>query len=156
MTTTTQHIPIQKHDTYLDPKIWGPHFWFVLQTISLQYPNKPTETIKKKYYRFFTDLQDFLPNHQMKTTYARFLKEFPLSPYLDSRLSLLKWVHFIHNKYNVMCEKEPIEFYRGMELYYEMYKSDEHNAHKQRKQRIQYIVMVALTVLIVFGVYVYS
>ena len=34
----------------LDPKIWGPHYWFVLHTISLTYPDIPNETTKKKYY----------------------------------------------------------------------------------------------------------
>ena len=27
----------------LNPKVWGPHYWFVLHTISLTYPLKPNE-----------------------------------------------------------------------------------------------------------------
>ena len=31
----------------LNPKVWGPHYWFVLHTIALTYPLKPNETVKK-------------------------------------------------------------------------------------------------------------
>ena len=40
----------------LDPKIWGPHYWFVLHTIALTYPLTPNDTTKKKYYDFFHNL----------------------------------------------------------------------------------------------------
>lgn len=45
----------------LDPKIWGPHYWFVLHTIALSYPIKPNETIRKKFYDFYQNLPLFLP-----------------------------------------------------------------------------------------------
>ena len=45
----------------LDPKIWGPHYWFVLHTIALQYPLHPTKIIKKKYYDFIQNLPLFIP-----------------------------------------------------------------------------------------------
>ena len=45
----------------LNPKVWGPHYWFVLHTIALTYPLKPNETVKKKYYDFIQNLPIFLP-----------------------------------------------------------------------------------------------
>ena len=45
----------------LDPKVWGPHYWFVLQTISLSYPLSPNDVTKKKYYDFIQNLPLFLP-----------------------------------------------------------------------------------------------
>ena len=32
----------------LDPKIWGPRYWFVLQTIAMNYPLYPNNISKKK------------------------------------------------------------------------------------------------------------
>ena len=32
----------------LDPKIWGPHYWFFLDTIAMTYPNHPNAVTKKK------------------------------------------------------------------------------------------------------------
>jgi len=37
----------------LDPKIWGPHYWFVLHSIALTYPLTPNETTKKNIMIFF-------------------------------------------------------------------------------------------------------
>ena len=63
----------------LDPKIWGPHYWFVLHTIALNYPLHPNETSKKnimtlsKIFRFFFLFQiweiylvDYLINIQLR------------------------------------------------------------------------------------------
>ena len=36
----------------LDPKIWGPHYWFFLHTLALTYPETPNEVIKKKYIKY--------------------------------------------------------------------------------------------------------
>jgi hypothetical protein len=156
METQTIITPqLVNNETYLDPKIWGPHFWFTLQTIALQYPNKPNDVIKKKYYRLLTDLQDFLPNMAVKKQYSDFLREYPVSPYLDSRLSLLKWINFIHNKYNVLFEKEPIEFYKGLELYYETYKTEEFQKFRMKKLREKYILGGMVGVLIALGIYMY-
>ena len=32
----------------LDPKIWGPHYWFFLHTIAMSYPLRPNAVTKKK------------------------------------------------------------------------------------------------------------
>ena len=90
----------------LDPKVWGPHYWFVLHTIALNYPLHPNETSKKKYYDFIENLPLFLPVMDMGNLFNEMLDHYPVTPYLDSRESLIKWVHFIHNKINIY---EPIK-----------------------------------------------
>ena len=32
----------------LDPEVWGPHYWFTLHTIALNYPLYPNDVSKKK------------------------------------------------------------------------------------------------------------
>ena len=86
----------------LDPKIWGPFYWFVLHTIALTYPAHPNEVIKKKYYDFIQNLPLFIPIPEMGDNFGAMLDKYPISPYLDSRESFIRWVHFIHNKFNVI------------------------------------------------------
>ena len=38
----------------LDPKVWGPFYWFVLHTIALTYPLNPNETTQLQQVRFRT------------------------------------------------------------------------------------------------------
>ena len=47
--------------SYLDPKIWGPHYWFFLHTIAVTYPHNPNSVTKKKYYDLIQNLHIFLP-----------------------------------------------------------------------------------------------
>ena len=37
-----------KNAKYLDPAVWGPHFWFFLHTLALTYPNHPNEVCVSK------------------------------------------------------------------------------------------------------------
>lgn len=83
-----------------NPEIWFPHYWFVLQTISMTYPEKPNEECKKKYYDLIQNIPLFLPLEKMGNQFVSILNEYPVSPYLDSRDSFVKWVHFIYNKVN--------------------------------------------------------
>tara|TARA_Y100000590_G_C15181789_1_gene811537 strand:- start:216 stop:644 length:429 start_codon:yes stop_codon:yes gene_type:complete len=106
---------------FLSSTVWGPHYWFVLQTISMTYPETPNETIKKHYYNLIQNLPLFIPNKKMSKNFEYLLNEFPISPYLSSRLSFMKWVHFIHNKINKKIGKKEINFFKGLEKYYSNY-----------------------------------
>ena len=33
----------------LDPKVWGPHYWFFLHTVAMCYPHRPNTITKKKH-----------------------------------------------------------------------------------------------------------
>jgi hypothetical protein len=82
------------------PAVWGPHFWFVIHSIADTYPTQPTDIMKKKVYEFFYNLPLFLPMERAGSDFADMLDAYPLSPYLDSRRSLMRWTHFIHNRMN--------------------------------------------------------
>ena len=109
----------------LDPTIWGPYYWFVLHTIALTYPSTPNETIKKKYYDFIHNLPLFLPVSNIGNQFSVLLDKYPVTPYLDSQPSFVKWVHFIHNKINVLLEKPELTMEEAMVCYYEHYKPKE-------------------------------
>ena len=38
---------------YLDPKIWGPHYWFFLHTVAMTYPHHPNAVTKKNIMNLF-------------------------------------------------------------------------------------------------------
>ena len=92
----------------LEPKIWGPHYWFVLHTIALNYPIRPNAVIKKKYYDLIQNFPSLLPHKLSRDNMTALIDAYPISPYLDSRQSFIQWTHFIHNKMNEMTEKPTI------------------------------------------------
>ena len=140
---------------YLDPNIWGPHYWFFLHTIAITYPIYPNAVTKKKYYDFIQNLPLFIPNEKISSDFERLINKYPISPYLDNRKSIVKWVHFIHNKINKKLEKPCIGITNFYSTYYEKYKTpDESKIYYQKlKQKIYYILFCSILVGLIYYCY---
>jgi hypothetical protein len=140
----------------LDPKIWGPHYWFVLHTISLTYPLNPNETTKKKYYDFFHNLPLLIPVQNIGNSFSNLLDNYPVTPYLDSRESLIKWTHFIHNKINFSLGIKEITLEESLSKYYENYKPQEEIIYNNVKENKKYLYLIMLLFLITSSFYLYQ
>jgi hypothetical protein len=108
---------------YLDPKIWGPHYWFFLHTVAMTYPHHPNAVTKKKYYEFIQNLPLFIPVEEISKELEKFIDLYPVTPYLDNRDSFVRWMHFAHNKINEKLEKPQITLNDFFVQYYNEYKS---------------------------------
>jgi len=107
----------------LDPKIWGPHYWFFLHTIAMTYPHHPNAVTKKKYYEFVQNLPLFIPVEEISKEFEKLIDKYPITPYLDNRDSFTRWMYFIHNKINEKLEKPSISLNDFFVQYYNQYKS---------------------------------
>jgi hypothetical protein len=147
------HSHLVKHNLQLDPDIWGPHFWFFLHTIAISYPHNPNAVTKKKYYELIQNLPLFIPVEKIGNDFNKLLDEYPVTAYLDSRESFVKWMHFIHNKINKKLEKPMItinDFYLN---YYEEYKPKDlkMKEHYRWREKLLYIlILMGSTGLIVY------
>lgn len=139
-----------------DPKIWGPKYWFFLHTIALTYPDNPNSVTKKKYYDLIQNLPIFIPISEIGNTFATFLDKFPVTPYLDSKKSFIKWVHFIHNKVNNYLGKEELTMEQALSNYYENYKIKAVKSNEDRQRREKIIYLLILLIIIIFAAYCYS
>lgn len=136
-----------------DPKIWGPHYWFVLYSIGVHYPERPHAILKKQYYTFIQSLPLFLPDSESGATFSELLEQYPVTPYLDTRMSFLKWIHFMHNQINESLGKPKLSFYDAMKNYYEHYKPKEVKEEAQRYMRQKWIWGGVVLGLLSVGVY---
>ncbi len=137
----------------LDPNVWGPHFWFFLHTIALSYPHRPNEVTKKKYYEFISNLPLFIPVEEVGSDFLKLLDEYPITAYLDSRDSFVRWIHFIHNKINEKLEKPKITLNDFYFNYYEEYKPKDvkfKEYYKLKEKIIYTLVIMGATGLIVY------
>lgn len=139
----------------MNPDVWGPPFWFTLHTISMTYPLHPNNVTKKKYYELVTNLPLFLPHHKIGNHFAALLDEYPIQPYLSSRLSFMKWVHFMHNKINSYLGKKELSLYDFIDSYNKMYEPKDITDKKKNmlKKRYIEISIIGALVLIVFYCY---
>lgn len=140
----------------LDPKVWGPHYWFVFHTIAMSYPIKPNDVIKKKFYDFIQNIPLFLPIEEIGNSFSKLLDKYPVTPYLDSRQSLVRWFHFIHNKINIGIGLPNLTLEESMTAYYEQYKPKEVKDLEQRKKREKIIFFIVITVFLLLTLYLYT
>ena len=106
-----------------DPSVWGPHFWFFLDTIAMTYPKHPNTVTKKIYYDFIQHFHLFIPVAEHSKFFNKLLSMYPITPYLDDRESFIRWVHFIHNKINEQLQKPKMPYNDFYTNYYQHYKN---------------------------------
>lgn len=132
-----------------DPDIWGPHYWFFLETVCHTYPNMPTATTKRKYYDLIQNMPLFIPNPEIGNKFSSILDNYPVSPYLDTRDSFIRWVHFIHNKINVLLSKEEISLFKALDNYRQHYKPKQILLSERYNIKVQYIHFAFILIFIV-------
>lgn len=144
---------LAKNNLQLDPNVWGPHFWFFLHTLAISYPHHPNAITKKKYYELIQNLPLFIPVESNGNDFIKLLDAYPVTAYLDSRETLIKWMHFIHNKINEKLEKPKISINEFYLRYYEEYKPKDikMKEYYRLKEKIIYIlILMGATALIVY------
>lgn len=138
---------------YLDPKVWGPHYWFFLHTLAMTYPHHPNAVTKKKFYEFIQNLPIFIPVEEVSKEFSRLIDKYPITPYLDNRDSLVRWTHFIHNKINQKLEKPEVTLQDFFVKYYNEYKSK--NIKLAQYYRILSKIGYFLIIIAIIGIIYY-
>lgn len=102
------------------PNVWGPFFWHTIHIVALGYSSEPSYIDKKSAKEFYESLQFLIPCPLCKEHYKEHLREFPVTPFLDSKKDLLKWTIELHNRVNktigkpVWTEYHILEYYRKL------------------------------------------
>lgn len=141
---------------YLDPNIWGPHYWFFLHTIAMSYPQYPNTVTKKKYYEFIQNLPLFIPVEKISTEFSKLIDNYPITPYLDNRESFVRWMHFIHNKINEKLEKPVVSINDFFIKYYNEYKPKHEKFEYFYKLRSKIIYLFVIIVMLLIIIYLYK
>lgn len=137
-----------KHD------VWLPKLQFTMQTIALNYPDTPNEITIRKYYNLVHNLPVFFPDDPIGKYVEKLLDEFPVTPYMNSKTSFMKWVHFLFNKINKKLNLKTVSFYESLEEYYQHYKPKELINKESIKNKKQ--LMYSGTIFLLLAISLYS
>ena len=101
------------------PSQFGPHYWYMLHTMSLNYPNDPTNFIKQKMKCFIEALPFLLPCKDCSEHAKEFLSNHAkdLNVALSSKESLFKFLWFFHNHVNERLGKPQISLKKAFNMY---------------------------------------
>ena len=137
----------------LNYNVWLPHLKFTLQTIAITYPARPNEVSRKKYYDFIQNLPVFFPLEPIGKNFLELLDKYPVTPYLSSRMSFMKWVHFIFNKIYKNNNMKTDDLQTSLEKYYDKYKpTQEQNKdyYNLKRKVIQISFIVSVIALVAY------
>jgi hypothetical protein len=105
-------------------KIWGPPTWFMLHTISFNYPNNPTSEDKIYYKKFILNLTNILPCKYCRINLKNNLKKMPLTmEHLKNRESFSRFVYELHEMVNKMLNKKSGLSYTDVRERFEHFRS---------------------------------
>lgn len=146
----------------MEPRIWGPHQWFMMHVISFTYPEEPSSYDKRAFHDYYSSLKDVLPCEKCKKHYNTYFQQHPIGPHLDKRMDLIRWVIDIHNYVNTNLDKptytveEVLKMYKGLEpvspfIKVEEVKKIEKNVTKRVHRLYFYLgLMVAIIIFITY------
>jgi hypothetical protein len=80
-----------------------------------------------------------LPDGEMSGRFSTMLDKYPLTPYLGSKDSLIRWVNFIQNKYNDLLGKPSLSLDEAMQEYFDKYMPKPVYLYKELKMRRYYL-----------------
>jgi hypothetical protein len=88
-------------------RIWGPPTWFMLHTISFNYPNNPTHEEKEHYKSFILNLHHILPCKYCRINLKNNLTKLPLTmEHLENRETFSRFIYELHEMVNKMLKKK--------------------------------------------------
>jgi hypothetical protein len=92
----------------------------------------------------------------MGNHFSDLLDKYPIAPYLDSRESFIKWVHFIHNRINQMLGKDEMSLTEAMQKYYDNYKPKGLLMREEKKYRRKLVFFVLVVLGVSAAYYMYK
>ena len=128
----------------MEPNIWGPHAWLFLHTITLNYPDHPTNKEKEIYRSFFKTLGGVLPCEKCREHYLINLEKYPIQ--LESKEDLTKWLFNLHNQVNIKNNKSQMDYDEFIHKYSRLYDTEDHKI-------LYFILMIVLIIIAVIYYY---
>ena len=105
----------------MDPQIWGKHGWIFLHSVTMAYPDRPTEDDKHNYRTFFNVLPTILPCGKCRINLNEHMSKLSLESALTDKKSLVKWLISIHNETNATLGKPTLTYEKVIEMYKQLY-----------------------------------
>lgn len=110
----------------MDPKVWGKHGWFFLHSVTMGFPDEPSEEDKHHYLQFFKLLEHVLPCDICKKHYKTITKRNPLTfSRLAHKKNIVEWLIQVHNEANIYAKKPTKNYDEVIELYKQIYNGEQ-------------------------------
>jgi len=146
----------------MDPSVWGKHGWIFLHSVTMAYPDNPSENDKQNYKSFFHLVSLVLPCNVCREHLKQYMNEIPIDKYLTCKKKLVEWLITIHNKTNQSLGKPILSYQEVIEIYKKLYnenetKIDSKNENIPKKVNNFYYILFAIILgIIVIALFIWK
>jgi hypothetical protein len=132
------------------PEYWGRCAWIFLHSITMAYPDNPTDSDKLNYKNFFNSMKHVLPCHKCRINYSKHLISFPLTDrILSSRERLIDWIILIRNQTNRMNNKSLLTYDDVVDQIQKMHALNyESQSFSMKNLYFRYTLMIAFVFIV--------
>ena len=134
----------------MDPEVWGPHGWYFLHSITLAYPDNPTDDDKTYHKNFFESLKNILPCEKCRIHFNQTLTTYPIENHLENKESLFKWLVDVHNRVNIDNGKREYSYDEVTKLYENMYSKNKNGYFISNNTLIVIFIILVIVLLIYY------
>lgn len=117
----------------ISPKIWGPHFWYVMRCIASTYPENPTNDQMIHAKNFYSELQYLLPCEKCRTSYTQHFEKYQIDNWLVNNIKLSEWIELIYMETTNNINKENNKGNKGNKGNKRTIKFDKKEATKKKR-----------------------
>ena len=129
------------------PEIWGPHAWIFLHSVTLEYPDNPTDEDKQNMINFINSLGKILPCIKCQNNFKIHLTKFPLTDkVLETKQNLVYWLIDIHNCVNDIKKTKKLSYVEGLNTLLEHYENNVFSSNF-----VYILTVVIILILIILG-----
>lgn len=131
-----------------DPHFYIPKLNFFLNTITINFPNKPNDYMKKIYYDLLNNFHIYIPTVTLQKFYKNLLYNYPIKPYLDNKNDFEKWILLIINSFRIKINEKPFSYLENKQNYNEHYLPKKIYIHNKIKKYRKYLIFLIITVML--------
>lgn len=146
----------------MDPSVWGKHGWIFLHSVTMAYPDFPSENDKQNYKNFFNLLTVVLPCSVCREHLKQYINETPIEKYLSCKKKLVEWLIYIHNQTNKSLGKPILSYQEVIEIYKKLYNEKETKIDIKKENipkkvsNLNYIVIAIILGIIIIALFIWK
>jgi len=106
----------------LNPKIWGPHAWFFIESVVIALPDTIPIEIQNELKHFFISISFLLPCETCRNHFAEYIKNTDIMNIdFSTKKKVLTWINNIHNDVRKRNKCKNITVDKTIKYYNEKY-----------------------------------
>lgn len=106
----------------LNPKIWGPHGWFFIESIVLSLPDKIPFILQNEIKHFLISLSSLLPCEKCRYHFSEYIKKTNMMEAdFSTKNQVFKWINDSHNNVRIINNKKTINLEDTIAYYDKQY-----------------------------------